>query len=584
MKRQRSRSWRGRVSLEGPSSKWIPVVIGLLGVATLLLALLVQQGESPPGDTGPEVGQTPATPQDAVMARAALYELVQLDFKGPEQTPSDTPARDIELSVTFRHEEGSDLRMLGFWDGDGAGGSTGNVFRVRFTPTLPGRWRLADVASNDPQLDDQHEGRVVMVEDRMANAGFWISNDDAASGRWFQRSDGSHPYILGNTHYTFLSEMAGAEVGGNDIVSDVRGNARYFNKLRFSVANAWNPDPNVASFFDDDGQPTNDGTWSHRPNPSWFHDRTDRAVAAAYERDLIADLILVPPTDGAARRALKGDNAEVYLRYVAARYGAFPNVWITLGNEIIRLPERGVEVGYSVDEVIDLGQRLQRWLPYPTPVSKHDPGRWDPELITDPQWFDHVTVFAKRRTLPEAADFIRRNHRVVSDAPVINDEQSYEGAGDDHTTTDTIAAHVGAFVGGGYGTTGYKSEYKESQYFWGGFDPAEHQSAEHLRWLRTAIDDRVRFWRLESTEVNVAFDQADDGWRALASEAGDEYVLGTNSRRTDVRARLGAGQWQVTLLDPIAMASTELDREASGEFRFDTPESSAALFHFRRTR
>ena len=72
--------------------------------------------------------------------------------------------------------------------------------------------------------------------------------------------------------------------------------------------------------------------------------------------------------------------------------------------------------------------------------------------------------------------------------PTVNDELSYEGAGDKHSEADTIAAHLGTFLGGGYGTTGEKYGQKLGQYFWGNFDPAKHTAADNLLWLRTTID------------------------------------------------------------------------------------------------
>ena len=87
--------------------------------------------------------------------------------------------------------------------------------------------------------------------------------------------------------------------------------------------------------------------------------------------------------------------------------------------------------------------------------------------------------------------------------PTINDELSYEGAGDKHTEADTIAAHLGAFLGGGYGTTGEKYGQKLGQYFWGNFDAGKHAAADNLGWLRKTIDREITFWKL-------APDKADD--------------------------------------------------------------------------
>src|SRR4051812_26252671 len=78
------------------------------------------------------------------VGRGGVYSVVELAFHGPKQGPGDAPARDIDFRVRFRHEGGrAEHTVHGFWDGDGQGGSSGDVFKVRFCPTEPGRWELA---------------------------------------------------------------------------------------------------------------------------------------------------------------------------------------------------------------------------------------------------------------------------------------------------------------------------------------------------------------------------------------------------------------------------------------------------------
>ncbi len=72
----------------------------------------------------------------AETGKAEVYSIVELTFKGPEQNEKDVPARDIDLWLRIRHEGGSpEYKIHGFWDGDGNGGTSGNVFKIRFCPT-----------------------------------------------------------------------------------------------------------------------------------------------------------------------------------------------------------------------------------------------------------------------------------------------------------------------------------------------------------------------------------------------------------------------------------------------------------------
>jgi hypothetical protein len=207
---------------------------------------------------------------------------------------------------------------------------------------------------------------------------------------------------------------------------------------------------------------------------------------------------------------------------------------------------------------------------------------WPAEFDTLPPWNDHQIVQKKLRSLPESADVIQRvrlnrDGQGSRDRPTLNDELSYQGAGDRHTEGDTIESHLGAFLGGGYGTTGFKPGSKLGHYFWGKFDPAEHTAADNLGWLRETIDRDITFWKL-APDTSV-FENLDPRFRALAWPE-HEYVLGTNSARSGLVANLPPGRWTVIRHDIIAKKSTNLARDAARRFTFDAPASRAVMFHF----
>ena len=518
------------------------------------------------------------------VGRGPVYSVIEIPFEGPTCKATDAPARDIEFWVRFRHERaGPEYKVHGFYDGDGRGGCEGDVFKVRFCPTAPGRWTLAEVHSSDKRLAGKRRGDVVVatVSD---HPGFWLVDPDTPGGRWYKRSDGSHPYIFGNTHYAFLSRMTDKGPRPGTIADDVASGAGFFNKVRFAIHPCRYPNPKAKPFLDNAGKPTDDGDYSHRPNPEWFHERVDVAVRTAWEKDIIADLILSGPDTRQARSILragknKGDATPI-LRYVAARYGSYPNVWFCLSNEWdIKNPK------YTADEIKRFGTELRRWLPYPRPISVHGrPRVWPKELNAPPAWNDHVILQDKIRTLARSADAIAASHAAGGgDRPVINDELGYEGRGDRFTRDDVVEGHLGAFLGGGYGTTGHKPASKKGHYFWGGFKPDEHTAAPHLAWLRQTIDRHVTFWKMRPIDPADVFRGAGKNCRAMAWP-GREYVLGTCQHHKGFAAKLPPGTWEVRRFDVIAMRETVLAHEASGRLTFDAPASRAVLFHFKRTR
>jgi len=528
-----------------------------------------------------------ATPVSAAeIAETSAYSVVDILFRGPQQGPTDTPARDIDFWVRFRHESGRpQYKIHGFWDGDGKAGVRGNIFKVRFCPTAAGRWRLVEVHSSEKSLTGQKQGDYVTATGS-DHPGFWMPDPDSAGCRWYMRSDGSHPYIIGNTHYSFLSGYErGNRPSGNDIAADIAGNAKYFKKLRFTLHGDRYPNPKEKPFFDNEGHLTDWGDYSHRPNPRWFHQRADVAVRTAWKHDLIADLILCGPDTKESRSTLRakynnGDPTP-WLKYIAARYGSFPNVWLCLCNEFnIKNPD------YSEKQIARFGAILQEYLPYPTPLSVHTVPRtlWPRELDNLPAWNDHQIIQKKLRNLPDAADAIQRTWRNPDgkeprNKPTLNDELSYQGKGDKHSEPDTIESHLGAFLGGGYGTTGEKPGSKLGQYFRGRFNPKEHSAADNLKYLRDVIDANITFWKM-APDLGI-FSNLHRDFRGLAWP-GREYVLGTNKACKNMVADLPDGIWVVTRYDCIKGDDTSLSSGAKSRFALDAPDSRAVLFHFRR--
>lgn len=513
---------------------------------------------------------TAAYGQGAKPQAAKQYHVIEVSLEGPTLGPTDTPARDIELVVTFTHESGKPVqRVHGFWDGDGKGGSTGNVFKVRLTPTKPGRWTITKTESSDAKLRGQLDGRTFAAA-ATDHPGFWI-----ADHHWYFRSNGSYQFITGNTHYSFLSrrKTGGQKVGGS-IERDIASNAEHFKKLRFSLFGDRYVDPDLKPFFDDAGRQTDDGRFSHRPNPAWFHQRADVAVRAGFEHDLICDLILCGPDTEESRSTLKG-NPRPWLNYVVARYGSYPNVWLCLANEWnIKKPR------YTADEICRAGEVVRLASAYPTPVSVHgNHGNWDTELNLD--WHDHGIIQWKLKTIAKAADVAVQNHDRAGHLPVTNDENAYQGEGDKFSHGDTVEGCLGTILGGGYPTTGEKHGNKLGQYFWGGFDADVHTAAKNLGFIRRYMDEAVRFWSLAPMPAEESPVKLADGWRILG-DSESEYLIGTNGAAA-IQWTVPAGEtWRIVVIDAMAMKKDVAAERATGPVMITTAPSRAGLVHLRR--
>lgn len=81
------------------------------------------------------------------------WRTLTLDFPGPvtaEGRSDPNPFLDYRLQVVFTGPSGQVYDVPGFYDGDGRGGDTGNVWRVRFTPDEPGDWTWASSFCEGP--------------------------------------------------------------------------------------------------------------------------------------------------------------------------------------------------------------------------------------------------------------------------------------------------------------------------------------------------------------------------------------------------------------------------------------------------
>jgi len=71
------------------------------------------------------------------------WQPVTISFFGPAASESDNspnPFLDYRLQVTFTGPGSQTYNVPGYFDGNGNGGGTGNVWRVRFTPDQAGTW------------------------------------------------------------------------------------------------------------------------------------------------------------------------------------------------------------------------------------------------------------------------------------------------------------------------------------------------------------------------------------------------------------------------------------------------------------
>jgi len=116
------------------------------------------------------------------------WETITIDFQGPRADAMDddpNPHLDYRLQVHFTSPGGKTYNVPGYFDGDGQGGQSGNVWRVRFSPDEVGEWNFrasfrkgAEIAvsldpdAGEPASFDGYEGSLVIVPQDSSAPGF----------------------------------------------------------------------------------------------------------------------------------------------------------------------------------------------------------------------------------------------------------------------------------------------------------------------------------------------------------------------------------------------------------------------------
>ena len=445
------------------------------------------------------------------------------------------PYTDVAVTATFTSPGGDTLTVPGFWDGE-------RTWRLRFTPTSEGAWRY-ETASDDAGLGGQ-TGTVEATAPEPDAHGF--VRVDPEHPYHFVYDSGARYFMLGTTYYEILAN-AEAEGGWKRAL---RGSAGYgINKVRFNVGEG-SSDDRGAGF--PDASPYAGGDHD-RLDLDHFR-RLDEVVHEMAELGLVADMILFWNSETNYGTV---DQDERFVRYILARYAAYPHVIWCLTNEWNytgkpRAYWNGLgRLVRAEDPYLANGDRLR-------PLSIHHQTRIDFQFF-DQEWpttaIVQLGVRNGQRIVEDEWSDVGANqaqythgddwgwHSIVynrgHDMPVVNDEYGYMGEPKDRSAgTDsgdvalTRAKHRrilwGIYLAGGYASAGDKYQYEDPlgrPYFAATWHEAEeYQDLQHLKTFFTARG--LRYWEMEPLPDVVA-----EGERA--------YVLGTPGEQYAVYAAAG---------------------------------------------
>ena len=473
------------------------------------------------------------------------------------------PFRDVSLKATFWQAGGRRIPVDAFYEGD-------TTWRVRFLPLELGRWEYV-TESNDPALDGKR-GALDCIAPRKP----FLHGPLRASGFHFQHADGSRRFLIS----TRLScQFADASILPG-LMETLRQDS--VNRVLFMIGGNAGQTGQLYGAGGED-------LW--RYDVERFR-AVDRFVDALRRADIIASPYLYYFNDRLQRR-LTPEQDRAFIRYVAARLGAYGNVMLVLSNEVEqKYSERSGQYDpRSLEWANEMGTLLKSLAVFGEPVGVHDPmeafSARNPGFFTMlKQWPFPWTDFQLRQMqigslgaatkladdVSEPADpsfsaraYARQNELLIGlrhyHVPIVNEEPGYEMDGtrswNSQTSVSVRATFWSAATAGAYAMWGNPGTYAAG-------DPVPFLRRSHVPGhLKTlaAVMARVPYWEMtpanELVNANPVRIENEEYRRnfALAKPGSSYLVYARDGGAVEITVESGQYDLEVTRLGDVPPAT-----------------------------
>ncbi len=564
--------------------------LGFLAITTTLLLLVSCTPTSQPASerasgalsgaadgacvTSQEEPQPLATIAHGDSGQATQWQVHQLVLNATEEY--ENAYTDVVVTATFNGPAGEQMNVQGFWNGD-------NEFLVRFTPPSPGQWSYS-IASTPADAGLTQAGSFTASAASSAETGF--IRRDPANPYSFVYDNGERYFMMGQTYYDIVRTTCANERWYEGVVNSQQHG---INKIRLFVHSLGfgpehkHPDyyPPIFPFVNDDHDELNIEHW----------EQIDKVVMYLAERGMVADLILFMKPSNTRDDLAFGtqEQDERYVRYILARYAAFPNViwcitneweytdrdeayWDTIG-EIVRAEDPWMAAGDAY-----------RLLSIHNSTGGRNGGKFD---YFDSSWPVHAIVqYGVRNGRFENGDEWA-NYSIVEnhgrEMPVVNDEFGYIGEEEPvNLTRDQHRRALWAIaVGGGYSSAGDARIFNEGP----NGEPARvimtgsWHDAEEYEDIKRMVDfwttQEIPYWQM--TPQNSLIMDGENVY-VLADE-GEEFVIYA-ATGGEFSIALPDGSYDVNLFDPKTGTTRALDETDGGDsVTLTLPDASDWILH-----
>ncbi|WP_233214535.1 apiosidase-like domain-containing protein [Rhodopirellula bahusiensis] len=354
------------------------------------------------------------------IAECQQWHEVELDFAAEQDALN--PYTDVEAWVDFTHDDGITIRRQMFWDG-------GKAFRVRFaSPLSSGNWRWQ---SSDRDGDPGLNGKTGSFQSVASNTktptaftqhGFWSI---PKGGRNLIHADGTARLLCADTAWALPWRAT---------VDQVKTYAKDRRDKGYNAALLMTVQPDLktkgprsrteAEGFEVGFEDLPNGSLQ-KLNPDYFQ-TFDKLV------DVLTSHGIAPVYQpvfhgygwkggGTAGNVVSAEDYARYCRYLVARYGARPAIWLVGG-------DGPAEKASIVEQLDTAGTEIEKWDAYQQPTGIHYSPHAKNRTHQDKAWLDFQwcqTGHSGEHIAERVAD-MWRNRPVKA---VANGEPTYENIG-----------------------------------------------------------------------------------------------------------------------------------------------------------
>lgn len=344
-----------------------PSITATLEIPELQTAFPMQTAKSSISTPSGELSATEINDRqpDSDIPNFSSGSKVEISFAGPASTgldPENNPYA-LQVDVQLSNPNGEMIVVPAFYDGDGASGIDGDIWKLRFSPHQTGVWHY-NVSSENEQLNGYQGSFKVEAN---TDCGVDFSSDDglACKGRleyvgehYLQFQDGTFWIKAGlDDPENFLGTAFGdweAKRGQIDLLSQMGINSIYV----------------ITNNIDGDRKDTWPWVGDTPAEAKSNHDRFDVAKLQAWEdffsyvqqKGIVLHLVLNDDS------AWSGYDESLYFREMVARFGHHPGIIWNIGEEANEI--------YSNNEQISYANMVKEIDPYDHPVTVHRKSPW----------------------------------------------------------------------------------------------------------------------------------------------------------------------------------------------------------------